>query len=103
MRLLLVSVAMICISGHAAPGIAADAGEVAYGSYLAAQCASCHGAQGSVPSFDSLDVETLAMMLEEYRSGERSNVIMQTVARSLGQREIAALKAHLAEMEVGGE
>lgn len=103
MRLLLASAAMILSTSQVVPGNAEDAGDVAYGTYLAAQCASCHGVQGSLPSLDSLDVDTLAVVLEAYRSGERDNAIMQNIARNLGQRETAALKAHLAQREKGNQ
>lgn len=103
MRLLIASAAMVFSTSQVVAGNAEDAGEIAYGAYLAAQCASCHGVQGSLPALDSLGVETLASVLEAYRSGERDNAIMQNIARSLGQRETAALKAHLAQREKGNQ
>jgi cytochrome c len=76
------------------PGLAADA---AYGEYLAAECVTCHGADAastSIPPLRSLQYEDLVAALKEYRDGTRANPAMQSVARSLGDAEIAALASY---------
>lgn len=78
-------------------GIAADAG---YGEYLAAECITCHHAEGSggtAPALRSLSYRNLVAALKEYRNGVRRNAAMQSVARSLGDREIEALAAYLSD------
>jgi cytochrome c553 len=75
------------------PGLAAD---VAYGEYLASECFACHGANvnASIPALHALRYEELIAALEAYRDGTRTNAVMQSVARSLGDAEIEALAAY---------
>ena len=77
------------------PGLAADA---AYGEYLSSECVMCHGARAnaSIPALQTLRHDELIAALEAYREGTRSNAVMQSVARSLGDAEIEALAAYFA-------
>jgi cytochrome c len=75
------------------PGLAADA---AYGEYLASECVTCHGApaNASIPALQALPYDELIAALKAYREGTRTNAVMQSVARSLGDAEIEALAAY---------
>jgi cytochrome c len=75
------------------PALAADA---AYGEYLASECVTCHGANADVstPALDALRYEQLIAALKAYRSGSRTNPVMQSVARSLDDAAIEALAAY---------
>jgi cytochrome c len=75
------------------PALAADA---AYGEYLASECVTCHGANAdvSIPALDALRYEQLIAALKAYRSGSRTNPVMQSVARSLDDAAIEALAAY---------
>jgi cytochrome c553 len=86
---LVVGVAIIARN----PGLAADA---AYGEYLASECVTCHGANAnaSIRDLHALRYEELIAALKAYRDGTRTNAIMQSVARSLGDTEIEALAAY---------
>ena len=82
----------------ASPGPACGA-DIAYGEFLAAECASCH--QGDdpnekIPPLRLLSPERLAELLEQYREGKRDNAAMRAVAASLGQAEVEALAAYFA-------
>ena len=69
------------------------------GAYLAETCASCHRADvrnGPIPSVVGLDEARFISLMRAYRSGERSDSIMQAVARSLTDEETAALAHFLA-------
>jgi cytochrome c len=69
------------------------------GAYLAETCASCHQADvrnGPIPSIVGLDEARFISLMRVYRSGERSDSIMQAVARSLSDEETAALAHFLA-------
>jgi cytochrome c len=73
---------------------AGRAADSAYGEYLAAECATCHGAAApdqAIPPLQGLAYDRLVAALEQYRDGTRSNEVMRSVARSLGDAEIAAL------------
>ncbi len=74
---------------------AGSAGEVYdYGEYLAAECTSCHRFDGTdvgIPAIVTWPEAEFVTALQGYRRGERNNAVMQNVARSLGDEEIAAL------------
>ncbi|MEJ6397119.1 c-type cytochrome [Yoonia sp. 208BN28-4] len=81
--------------------VLAMAGDVPYGEYLAAECASCHvtggASAGGVPQIDTLTRETMMLRLYQYKVGALSNRTMGSVAASLGDEEIAALAAYFAQ------
>jgi cytochrome c553 len=87
--LLVVGVAIVARN----PGFAADA---VYGEYLASECVTCHGAEAnaSIPALRALRHDELIAALKAYREGTRTNAVMQSVARSLGDEEIEALAAY---------
>jgi len=65
-----------------------------YGIYLSSECTSCHQLDGSydgIPSITGWSEEHFVDVLKSYRSGQRSHQIMQNVARSLADEEMAAL------------
>ena len=96
-RVAALACALTTLAGDSG-GAAGAAGDPAYGAYLAAECRACHGADagGAIPPLTKLAPEQLAVALAEYRDGRRDNPVMQAVARSLGEAEIAALAAYLA-------
>ncbi len=79
----------------------AIAGDLAYGEYLAGECVACHrvGADGGIPPINSLPAPYFIEALKEYRDGERDHDLMRTVARSLGDTEMAALAAYFEQLE----
>jgi cytochrome c len=94
MTALRASLLVVCVTVVAGdPGLAADAG---YGEYLASECVTCHGAHAnaSIPALQALAYEELIAALKAYREGTRTNPVMQSVARSLGDAEIEALAAY---------
>lgn len=73
------------------------AGDAAYGEYLAAECSACHrvdAASAAIPPLRFLSYEYLVAALEGYRNGTRTNAMMQSIARSLGDEEIKALATY---------
>jgi cytochrome c len=69
------------------------------GAYLAESCASCHQANvrnGPIPVITGLDEAQFVSIIRAYRSGERPDSIMQAVAGSLSDEEVAALAHFLA-------
>lgn len=83
--------------------IAADAvaADLAYGEYLAGECVTCHlvGAEAGIPPINALPAPYFVEALREYRDGERDHDLMHTVARSLGDKEMAALAAYFEQLE----
>jgi cytochrome c len=85
-----------------ATGLAAD---LAYGEYLASECVSCHrmaATDAAIPAIVGLPAQDFVNSLRDYRTGRRSNPVMQNVARSLDNAQIEALAAYFASLKDGG-
>lgn len=73
-----------------------------YGDYLSSECTSCHQLDGSydgIPSITGWSEEHFVDVLKSYRSGRRNHQIMQNVARSLADEEMAALARFFAKQK----
>ena len=80
----------------------AIAGDVAYGEYLSSQCVTCHqpdGADRGIPPIVGWPADSMVAVLSSYKSRERNNQVMQTIATGLGDEEMAALAAYFASLE----
>ncbi|MGD9804764.1 MAG: cytochrome c [Hyphomicrobiaceae bacterium] len=87
------------VSSVAAP---ATAGDIAYGEYLSAECATCHRSDGvneGIPSIVGWPPDRFIAILKSYKTKERSNLTMQTVAGRLNDEDIAALAAYYATLK----
>jgi len=83
----------------------AASGDAQRGSALAAGsgCAGCHGAKGispadSFPNLAGLPADVTYKQLDDYRSGKRQNPIMQGMAATLNDGQIADLAAYFATL-----
>lgn len=84
---------------------AARAADLAYGEYLASECVTCHRApadEGAIPAIVGLPTAYFVNALRDYRTGRRQNPVMQSVARSLDDEQIAALATYFASIKDGG-
>jgi len=75
------------------------AGDAAYGAYLSSECVTCHrvdGVNAGIPSIVGWPAEQFLAALKSYKSKERSNPVMQTIAGRLAEAEMAALAAYFA-------
>ena len=89
---LAASLILLAASAHAAA--AND-----QGGQIAAVCASCHRLDGGdrfIPSIVGLGEDRLTRAMLAYRLGERPSHIMQAIALSLSDEEIAAVARFLA-------
>ena len=82
---------------------AGDAQSVGRGGTLAIQqCTMCHGPQGvsvsDVPNLAGQYPEVVYKQLRDYQGGQRRNPIMQTLARSLQDRDLLDLAAYYASL-----
>lgn len=69
-------------------------GDLAYGEYLASECAGCHVAGGStLPDIAGRRAEDFIAIMYQYKLRARENETMRLVAGRLGDEEIAALAA----------
>lgn len=106
MRITLAPIAAILIAALAAPASAAGPkGDVAAGKEKSKTCASCHGATGdeslddTYPKLAGQYPEYLAKALHDYKSGKRTNAVMQGFAQALSDEDIDDLSAYFASQD----
>lgn len=95
---LAVAPTILLLAAISAPVEAVD---LAYGEYLASECATCHreAADGAaIPPLAGLPGRYFVNALRAYRSGRRLNPAMENVARSLDDQQIEALAAYFASL-----
>lgn len=76
-------------------------GDIEYGAYLAAECVTCHQATDEdkgIPAITGWDGESFVAVLQSYKSKERDNLAMQTIAGRLDAEQMAALAAYFATL-----
>ena len=97
-----VTFAMVLATLGAGAAGAEEAGALlAYGRHLAQECAGCHVGQagvGGIPVIAGKPAAELTDLLNAFREGRLTNPVMVSVARSLDERQIAALAAYLASL-----
>ena len=77
--------------------ILAIEGNVEYGQYLSSTCVTCHQASGDssgIPPIINWPVDAFVTVLHAYKNKDRDNAVMQQIASTLGNDEIAALAAY---------
>ncbi len=65
-----------------------------YGEYLSGECTSCHKLDGSgdgIPSIVGWEPDLFIVTMKLFKSGERENPAMVSVARSLDDEQLKAL------------
>jgi cytochrome c553 len=80
----------------------ADTASVGRGATLALNCTMCHGAQGAstsnAPNLAGQYPEVVIKQLEDYKTGKRTNAVMQGLARGLSDTDIRDLAAYYASL-----
>jgi cytochrome c553 len=84
---------------------------LAYGRHLASECTACHSAEaqagpdkaGGIPVIAGRPAPEINELLPAFREGRRANPVMVSVARSLDERQTAALAAYFASLAKPGE
>ena|GEM_PF-722174 len=78
----------------------------ALGRHLAQECTSCHRpdgpSAGGIPSIVGRDPKYLVEALQMYKSGQRTNPTMVSVAQSLDDEHIEALARYFASLPKRG-
>lgn len=78
------------------------ANDKAFGQYLSSECVTCHQASGrfdGIPSIVGWPEASFVEIMKLYRSKERPNPVMQTIAGKLTEEEIAALAAYFGSLK----
>ena len=71
-----------------------------YGEYLSSQCLTCHQptSDKGIPSIAGRDFEAIVFMLEAYKNKEMENQVMQLVAGSLDDEQMASLALYFSKL-----
>ena len=81
-------------------GVALAAGDAAAGGEKAAQCTSCHGANGegsgANPKIAGMDQAAFVKAMNDYKSGARKHMMMEMFAKKLSDQDNADLAAFYA-------
>lgn len=80
----------------------AEAADAAFGEYLSSECATCHRRDGEnqgIPSIVGWSADQFVAVMQSYKSKDRPNVVMQTIAGRLSEQEIHALAAYYASLD----
>jgi len=109
MRNLIISAALLTISGLALPIQSAYAGDIEAGKVKAYTCTGCHGIPGynnvyptyKVPKIGGQNYEYLTAALKAYRDGERHHSTMELQAASLSDTDIEDIAAYFASLGNG--
>lgn len=77
-------------------------GDPEYGQYLSGECATCHkpsGADDGIPAIVGWPTANFIHALYLYKTEERENPVMRTVAKRLTDEEMAALAAYFGSLK----
>jgi len=77
-------------------------GDIEYGEYLGAECASCHyqaGASEGIPAINGMDGEVFVALMLAYRSKLMENPVMQMIAGRLDDEQIGSLALYFSKLE----
>lgn len=81
-------------------GVALAAGDAAAGAKKAAQCSSCHGANGEGsgdnPKIAGMDQAAFVKAMNDYKSGARKHMMMEMLAKKLSEQDNADMAAFYA-------
>ena len=80
-----------------------EMGDIEFGEYLGAECASCHlqsGASEGIPSIHGIDAEVFVALMLAYRSKEMENPVMQMIAGRLNDEQIGSLALYFSQLEL---
>ena len=105
MRSLLRLVIVGVMASILVPGLARADADAAIGRKKAIQCQACHGLDGiaKIPEASNLAGQTdvyLVSALHAYKSGERKNDMMSTIAPMLSDQDIDNLAAYYSSIEI---
>lgn len=86
-------------------GVAADrahAADAAFGEYLSGECVTCHRIDGQdkgIPAIVGWPSDQFVAVLQSYKTKDRRNPVMQSIAAKLSDDEMAALAAYFESLK----
>ena len=86
----------------AAPARSASAkADFEYGKHLAAECVTCHSAEGKdkgIPPITGWDQQSFILVINSYKSKEREHPAMRLIAGRLDDEQIASLALYFGSL-----
>ena len=79
------------------------AGDKALGEYLSSECVTCHQVTGrfdGIPPIVGWPERSFVEIMMQYRTKDRANPVMQTIAGKLTEEEIAALATYFGSLKL---
>jgi len=76
--------------------------DLALGRHLAGECVACHPRDNrpvGIPAIVGWPPDQFVAVLKSYKAKERNNPVMQSIAASLSDEEMAALAAYFATLK----
>ena len=80
----------------------AAAGDRALGEYLSSECVTCHqitGQHQGIPPIVGWPEASFVEIMNEYRTKQRNNPVMQTISNKFSNEEIAALASYFGSVK----
>ncbi len=96
-----IMVAAAIAAGGGATGALAG-GDIAFGEYLSGECVTCHRQDGQdkgIPAIVGWPADQFTAVLQSYKTKDRRNQVMQTIAGRLSDQEMAALAAYFESLK----
>ena len=85
-----------------AQGARAHAADIAFGEYLSGECATCHrkdGREKGIPAIIGWPADQFLAVMHAYKTKDRPNLVMQTIAGKLSDKELEALAAYYGSLK----
>ena len=103
---IVLAVLAMRLAGSRAASAEEAAALLAYGRHLAQECTACHSAEAGagsgravgIPEIAGRPAPELIELLHAFQEGRRTNPVMVSVARSLDERQVAAVAAYFASL-----
>jgi cytochrome c553 len=95
-----IAVVLLLLAGTAA---AQAAGDRALGEYLSTECVTCHRVSGppvaGIPAIRGWPADQFVAVMSAYKTKQRENIVMQSIAGRLSQDDLEALAAYFGSLK----
>jgi cytochrome c len=86
-----------------ATAVAHAAGDRALGEYLSTECVTCHRISGpavaGIPAIRGWPADQFVAAMSAYKTKQRENIVMQSIAGRLSQDDLEALAAYFGSLK----
>lgn len=96
------TVATASLLFYSSPATVRASGDRALGEYLSSECVTCHQRTGTfqgIPPIVGWPEDSFVEIMNQYRTKQRDNPVMQTIAGKFSNEEIAALATYFGSLK----